>query len=111
MLRSRRGAVVAQLLEKALPEGLQCRAFDLTTAGDRVDAAPGIGAHHELHNLHLSGLAVDFDLNPARHQNKLAAFSGAFGSLGTLTMPISLRPCAEAGCATGITSQACYYPN
>src|ERR1700751_3285697 len=53
----RHGAVVAQLLKKALPEGLQCRAFDLTTAGDRVDAAPGIGADHEMHNLHLSSLA------------------------------------------------------
>src|SRR5262249_60451763 len=58
----RRGAVVAKLREKALPEGLQCRAFDLTTAGDRVDAAPGIGADHEMHSLHLSRLEVDFDL-------------------------------------------------
>jgi len=50
-------ALVAQFLEEALPEGLQCRAFDLATAGDRVDAAPGIGADHEMHNLHLSSLA------------------------------------------------------
>ena len=62
-------ALVAQFLEEALPQCLKCRAFDLTTAGDRVDAAPGVRADHEMHNLHLSGLAVHFDLgaHPARH--------------------------------------------